>query len=258
MRLMPERAGYPPGAPSWVDLTAADLQGALAFYGSLFGWEFEDAGEEAGHYHQALKDGKRVAGIGPNQPGTPPMAFWTTYLNGRDVDAHAQAITSAGGRVMFGPLEILDQGRMLVASDPSGAMFGIWEPGAHAGAQLVDEHGTLNWSELTTRDLDASARFYGSVFDYAFEDQPAIPGGYRLIKVGDQLVAGMLALGDGDPDLPPFWLAYFRLDDVDAGFAHARELGGELLSEPHDSPWGRFAPVRDPQGAVFALLGPAA
>jgi predicted enzyme related to lactoylglutathione lyase len=252
---MAERTGYEPGTPSWVDLTTTDLEAALAFYGGLFGWEFEDAGEEAGHYHQALKAGKRVAGLGPNQPGTPPAAFWTTYLSGRDVDAHAKAVSDAGGRVMFGPLEIFEQGRMLVASDPAGAMFGIWEPGAHAGAQLINENGTLSWNELMTPDLDGAVRFYGSIFDYEFENLPEMPGGgYQLMKISGQVVAGMLGLSGEDAQLPPYWLTYFMLDDVDAGFDRARELGGELLSEPHDSPYGRFAPVRDPQGAVFALI----
>ena len=252
---MAERTSYAPGTPSWVDLTTPDLQGALTFYGDLFGWEFEDAGEEAGHYHQALLRGKRVAGVGPNQPGSPPMAFWTTYLSGTDVDAHAAAITGAGGQVMFGPLDIFDQGRMLAGRDPTGAMFGIWEPRAHAGAEIVNEHAAFSWNELMTPDLDAAARFYGSVFDYGFEALPEMPdGGYHLLKVGDDVVGGMLGLAGADAQLPPYWLTYFSYEDVDAGFGRVRELGGELLSEPHDSPYGRFAPVRDPQGAVFALI----
>ena len=50
---MPPRDDHPPGSPSWVDLTTPDLEGALRFYGALFGWELKDAGEEAGHYHMA-------------------------------------------------------------------------------------------------------------------------------------------------------------------------------------------------------------
>ena len=111
---MAERTSYEPGTPSWVDLTTPDLEASLRFYGELFGWEFEDAGEEAGHYHQALLRGKRVAGIGPNPPGSPPMTFWSTYFSGSDVDAHAKAITEAGGTVSFGPTDVMDQGRMLV------------------------------------------------------------------------------------------------------------------------------------------------
>jgi uncharacterized protein len=248
---MAERSSYDPGTPSWVDLTIPDLDGALRFYGGLFGWEFEDQGEEAGHYHQALKDGKRVAGVGPNQPGSPPMAFWTTYLTGTDVDAHAAAITQAGGTVMFGPMQVLEAGRMVVGQDPGGAMFGIWEPGEHAGAQLVNEHGTLGWNELLTRDLEGAERFYGALFDYAFEGLPEDPGGYRLLKLGESYVGGIWTLTE---ETPAHWVTYFKFDDVDSGFERARELGGELLTDPVDSPYGRYAPVRDPQGAVFRLI----
>jgi predicted enzyme related to lactoylglutathione lyase len=248
---MPERTSYAPGTPSWVDLTIPDLEAGLRFYGGLFGWEFEDQGEEAGHYHQCHKDGKRVAGIGPNQPGSPPMAFWTTYLTGTDVDAHASAITAAGGTVMFGPLQVLTAGRMVAAQDPTGALFGIWEPGEHKGAQLADEHATLSWSELMTRDLDAAVRFYGSLFDYTFEPLPEEPEGYRLLKLGDDIVGGIWRMTGEDES---HWVAYFKYDDVDAGFERARELGGELLTEPTDSPYGRWATVRDPQGATFRLI----
>ena len=211
---MAERTSYAPGAPSWADLTIPDLDAALTFYGGLFGWEFEDQGEEAGHYHQALKDGRRVAGIGPNQPGTPPMAFWTTYLNGTDVDAHAREITAAGGNVAFGPLQVLEAGRMVAAQDPTGAMFGIWEPGEHKGAQLHDEHAALSWNELLTRDLEGAVRFYGSLFDFTFEPLPDEPEGYRVLKLGGDYVGGIWRT----EEVPAQWVAYFKFDDVDAGF----------------------------------------
>jgi uncharacterized protein len=251
-----ERDGYDPGTPSWVDLTTPDLEGALRFYGGVFGWEFEDAGAEAGHYHQALVRGRRVAGLGPAQPGGPPVAYWTTYLSGTDVDAHGAAIAEAGGTVMFGPLEVTGQGRMLVAVDAEGAVFGIWEPQAHKGAQLVNENAALTWNQLTSRNLDGAARFLGSVFPYAFEALPDMPfDAYRVMKVGDRVVGGMVAMPAEVPaEAPPHWLTYFWLDDVDAGAGRARELGGEVLREPEDSPYGRSATLRDPQGAVFAVI----
>ena len=246
---MAERTSYAPGTPSWVDLTTPDLQEALRFYGGLFGWEFEDAGEQAGHYHQALLRGKRVAGIGPNPPESPPMAFWSTYFSGSDVDAHAKAIADAGGTVSFGPTEVMDQGRMVVGQDPAGAMFGVWEPRAHAGAQLVNEHAAFSWNELIGRDAEGAARFYGSVFGLTFEDLP--DADYKLARVDGDVVAGISGMGG---ELSPHWLTYFMHDEVDAGFDRARELGGELVGDIVDSPFGRYARVRDPQGAVFGLI----
>jgi uncharacterized protein len=250
---MAERTSYEPGTPSWVDLTTPDLQAALRFYGELFGWEFEDAGEQAGHYHQALLRGKRVAGLGPNPPESPPMTFWSTYFAGSDVDEHAKAITEAGGTVSFGPMEVMDQGRMLVGQDPLGAMFGVWEPRAHAGAQLVNEHAAFSWNELIGNDLERATGFYGAVFGIVFEGLPDAPPdvAYGLMKVGGNIVGGISGMGG---DMPPHWLTYFMYDDVDAGLARVLELGGEQIGEAFDSPYGRYGRVRDPQGAVFALI----
>jgi predicted enzyme related to lactoylglutathione lyase len=252
---MSERSSYEPGTPSWSHLTTTDLHGALSFYGNLFGWEFEDAGEEAGNYHQAYVRGKRVAGIGPIPPGAPPFAAWTTYLSGTDVDAQAAAIRDAGGRVVAGPIEIFEEGRMLVGLDPTGAAFGIWEPRRHYGAQIVNEDATMTWNELLTRDIDAATAFYGSVFGVQFDDLPeTADGSYKLLKVGERVVAGVWAMTDTPANVMPHWLTYFHLDDVDAGLGRVGELGGEVLREPIDTPYGRHAPVRDPQGAVFSLI----
>jgi uncharacterized protein len=254
--VLAERERYDPGTPSWVDLTTPDLDDALRFYGGLFGWEFEDAGEDAGHYHMALVRGQRVAGLGPTQPGSPPAAYWMTYLTGSDVEADASAIADAGGTVMFGPLDVMGQGRMLVASDPEGAVFGIWQPQAHTGAQLINENATLTWNERMTRDLEGTKRFYNAVFGIVFEGLPELPdGSYQLFKFGDGAVGGMFRMPDTVPaEAPPHWLTYFWLDDVDAGFDRVRELGGQVLREPVDSPYGRYAPVQDPQGATFCLI----
>ena len=113
---------------------------------------------------------------------------------------------------------------MVAAQDPTGAMFGIWEPGEHKGAQLHDEHAALSWNELMTRDLEGAVRFYGSLFDYTFEPLPDEPEGYRVLKLGGDYVGGIWRT----EEVPAHWVAYFKFDDVDAGFERARELGGEL------------------------------
>jgi predicted enzyme related to lactoylglutathione lyase len=256
---MSERTSYETGTPSWVDLSTPDLDGALAFYGGLFGWEFQDAGPEAGHYHSALLDGRPVAGVGRAQEGAPPTGMWTTYLAAGDADACAEAIRGAGGDVVAGPMDVFEQGRMLIARDPSGGTFGVWQAGSHHGSERVNENAAPTWNELNTRDLNAAATFYGAVFGHRFEDLPAVPSGYKLFKVGSEVVGGMLQMTDEWPaDISSHWMAYIQLDDVDAGFERVRELGGTVMFEPVDSPYGRFSVIRDPQGGVLSLIKPAA
>jgi uncharacterized protein len=131
-------------------------------------------------------------------------------LSGSDVDALAQSIADAGGTVMFGPLDVMGQGRMLVASDPEGAAFGVWQPQAHTGAQLVNENATLTWNERMTRDLDGVKRFYNTVFGVEFEDLPDTPAStYQLLKVAGNAVGGTFAMPDDVPaEAPPHWLTF--------------------------------------------------
>ena len=86
------------------------------------------------------------------------------------------------------PMDVMGLGTMAVFTDPTGAVFGIWQPGTFAGAELVNEHGAFGWNELDTRDPDAAKEFYGAVFGWAFEDQDmGEMGTYTVWKVGDAI-----------------------------------------------------------------------
>ena len=139
---------------------------------------------------------------------------------------------------MFGPMDVFGQGRFLIAADPEGAMFGVWQPQAHKGAQLVNENGAFSWNERMTRDIDGVRSFYGSVFGIGFQDLPDTPSSsYQLLTVGENVVGGDFAMPAEVPaEAPPHWLAYFWLDDVDAGFERVRALGGELCAIPSTRP----------------------
>ena len=122
---MPE---YEPGVPMWVDLSTSDVDGARRFYTSLFGWEAQDLGPDAGGYNMMLLRGKMVSGLGPvMNPQQPPA--WTTYIATEDADATARKVNEAGGQVFVPPMDI-EPGRFAVIRDPQGAALGIWKPRA--------------------------------------------------------------------------------------------------------------------------------
>jgi uncharacterized protein len=145
---------WPAGTPCWVDLGVDDIAKAAAFYASLFGWDIQAGPAEAGGYAMCLKNGRPVAGIGPKQgpPGSAPV--WATYLASDDLDETASKITAAGGQLLEPPIDVMDVGRMAVAADPGGAIFGIWQAGAHLGIGLANEPGALCWNENLSRDFD--------------------------------------------------------------------------------------------------------
>lgn len=248
---MPEFTEYAAGIPCWVDVTSPDVDATTAFYSALFGWEAEpDPRPEAGGYTMYTLKGKYVAAASPPQgEGIPPA--WTTYIAADDVDAAAARVTEAGGTVLAEPFDVLEAGRMAVAQDPAGAVFGIWQAGQHHGAQLANEAGSLSWNECLTTDAAAAEAFYRAVFDYGVRAMPMGEGEpYRVLEVDGRGVAGL-----SQTTRVPHWATTFNVADTDATCARAAELGGSVLSEPRDLPGiGRYAALQDPVGAVFGVI----
>lgn len=255
---MAERSGYADGEPCWADVTTPDLEAGKRFYGAVFGWEFQDTGPDFGHYTMALKDGKEVAAVTPPAPGTdsgvPPA--WSTYLASSDAGATAARVEANGGKIIMGPMEIPGSGHMLVGFDPSGAPFGVWQPGGHLGSKLFGEPGALSWAEINTRDGAAADGFYQALFGY---QQQQIGDGdtfdYTLWTIDGRQVCGRQRMGADFPAaIPPHWMPYFGVDDADAAIQRITEEGGQVRMGPFDSPYGRVAVIADPHGAVFSII----
>jgi uncharacterized protein len=254
---MSERTSYAAGTPSWVDLGTPDLDTAVEFYTGLLGWEVPPAEniEQTGGYRRATKNGADVAGMMPlMQEGQPPA--WTTYVSVDDADAVAAAVKEAGGAVYAEPMDVMDLGRMAVFADPTGAAFGVWQPGTFPGAGLVNEPGALAWNELGTRDPAAAKAFYAAVFGWQFEDQDmGEMGTYTILKLGEDQIGGMMDISGRVPDeVPAHWLAYFAVESTDTAVETAKGSGGAVAFGPIDIPAGRFAIVTDPAGAAFAVI----
>ena len=247
---------YPDGVFSWVDLGTTDPESAKKFYSGLFGWSFLDVPTSSGViYSMAQLEGYMVTGIGPMDPetqaqGVPP--YWTSYVKHDDVDAVAAKADGAGGVVMMPPFDVDESGRMTIIQDPTGAMVGVWQPGTHIGAQLVNIPNTLVWNELQTRDVDRAKAFYGAVFEWTFETDAQ---GYVLCKADDRTQAGMMAMAESMADVPPNWALYFLVEDVKALVEETKKLGGNVIVPLTPAgEIGDFSVLQDPQGAVFSII----
>lgn len=250
---MPKRSSYPPGTPCWVDLETTDQAPARAFYGDLFGWDFEDRPTgDGGLYSMALTGGGIATAIGPRGPvrepaGGPPV--WRTYLAVDDVDAATARVAGAGGRVVAQPYDVNVAGRTTLVLDPAGAAVALWQAGRTIGATVVNEHGALVWNELTVPDPAAVTPFYERVAGIGAKTQDYGNGeAYTTLEVDGRSVAGVVA---GEP---PHWQVYFGADDVAAIAARAAALGGTVLAGPSDTPVGPVATIRDPWGTVFSVF----
>jgi predicted enzyme related to lactoylglutathione lyase len=242
-----------------VDLMADDQQAALDVYKDLFGWQGEPGPAEYGGYAMCMLNGKAVAGIGPKMApeGMPmPPTVWTTYLSTDDADATQRAITKAGGTVIVEAMDVGTVGRMLVAADPTGAVFGVWQPKDFFGAQVVNEPGALTWNELHTGDIAAATAFYRAAFGIEIAPMKDAEN-YWTVNVGGKSVGGAMTQENDPPGTPPHWLTYFAVDSVDNVVDAMVKRKGNVLAAPFDMMAGRMAVVQDPQGAVFAMINPS-
>jgi predicted enzyme related to lactoylglutathione lyase len=162
---------------------------------------------------------------------------------------------------------------MAVLTDPEGASFFVWQAKNHKGAKVVNEHGSLNFNGLATRDPEGVEAFYAAVFGWKTLSLPAgvmwtLPGygdhleestpGLReqMAQMGApegfvDVVAAVDPIARDDSVTPAHWTVTFAVDDADAAASKARELGGEIVTGPLDAPWTRIVVIRDPQGATF-------
>ena len=272
---MPERDGYIPGVPCWIDTSQPEPEAAVGFYSGLFGWEFEDVmpPDSEGKYFIARIRGGDVAAVGSIPEGAPPIAMWNTYVWVESTDQTASKVLDAGGKALMEPFDVMDAGRMAVFADPEGAAFCVWQAKNHKGARIVNEHGSLNFNGLNTRDVTGAKAFYGAVFgwqtleldggamwtlpgygDHLEELNPGLRKG--MAEMGapagfEDVVAQITPIADDQRDVPAHWSVIFAVDDAHATAAKAAELGGRVTVPPFDAPWVRMTVLSDPQGATF-------
>ncbi|MBS1889290.1 MAG: VOC family protein [Actinobacteria bacterium] len=261
---MSKVTSYQPGTPCWVDMAAADLLDSTSFYGDLLGWEVPELpnSAEMGGYRRAQLDGDDVAGMMPIQQEGQPQV-WSTYVAVADADATVEKARQAGGNVIFGPMKVMDLGKMAMFSDPDGAVIGIWEPGTFAGATRVNEAGALCWNELATRDPDAAKAFYNAVFGWTTRefDLQRADGGPGPAKYVEFLraddghdIGGMMDVRGVLPDeVPSHWLVYFGVEDADAAVEKVKAAGGDVRFGPVTIEAGRFAVVTEPSSPMTAF-----
>ncbi len=240
-----------PGGPCWTELGTTDLEAAERFYASLFGWRPEtDPRQQAGGYTLARLDGAAAAALTPLYQPEQPVA-WNVSFAVRDADAAVRQVTAAGGAVTRGPTDVFDSGRSVVAVDPTGALFQLWQPRSFPGAGVFNAPGSLGWVELLTREPDRAADFYTTVLGWSV----TASAHYPRWGIDGADFGGMVTMDDKFPhEVPAHWLPYFAVADVDTAASDATTAHGTVLMEPVSLPDGpRIAVLRDPLGAMFGV-----
>jgi predicted enzyme related to lactoylglutathione lyase len=237
---------YLPGQPCWIDLGAPDPAAATMFYSGLFGWQIDDP--DADGYRLCRVDGHLVAALGPGtDPGTP---YWTNNISVADLEGTLERIVAAGGRITGGPGAAGDLGRFASATDAERAPVSLWQPGAHAGAELTGVAGTWANTELVSAQPNVARAFYKTVFDW--EARRAPEALTTTWTSAGQVVATLREQpGNWPSPRPTLWTVHFAVADVDSAIEKALALGA---SAPDARP-GTDAVVllTDNQGALFGV-----
>ena len=238
------------GIPCWVDLRTPDVEGSVAFYSAVLGWQVPRGRD--GEDVVAEVAGAAAAGIGllREEAG----AGWLVHLATDDVDATTAAAAAAGGTVLAPPAQAGPLARSSTVADPLGARVGLWQAGTMIGSSFVNEPGGLCWEELRSPDPTASRAFYGALFDYAFEMLPQDGPDYAAFHLaGDQVHLGAVRAVEDD-GIPPRWLPFFGVPDAHTAGELAAASGGSIVQEAFWTANGTMAALADPQGAQFWVV----
>jgi predicted enzyme related to lactoylglutathione lyase len=250
---------YPVGAPCWVETLQPDPTAAVAFYGELMGWTFDDPGPDGNRI--ARLNGRRVAGIG-QAPAMLDRGAWLTHILVSDLARTAAAVREAGGNLLAGPLEGRRGERTALFTDPSGAAFGARQGSTPTVAEIVDARGAWQMSALHTPELAGAQTFYAAVFGWRLEPVPdsgislwRLAGSTRRAAdptLPDDVVA-VATRADPASGVPPHWAVNIQVDDADGLTSRVATLGGSVLMPPTDAPGFRNAILADPSGGVLAV-----
>lgn len=257
--LMAHIEKHPTGAFCWMELATTDQNAAKTFYGSLFGWSSNDFPMGPNDFYTMFKLEGGDAGAAytlraeQRAQGVPP--HWMLYIAVASADDAAKKAAELGGKVLGGPFDVFDVGRMAVVQDPTGAVFSLWQPGRHTGTTVTGIDGTFCWADLMTTDAEKAKAFYSGLFGWNITPGEKDPSGYLHIQNGKDFIGGIPPAQFRNPNVPPHWLLYFSVSDCDASAEKAKQLGGNLCLAPMSiENVGRMAVVGDPQGAVFAIF----
>jgi predicted enzyme related to lactoylglutathione lyase len=252
---MTTRSAAIPGAPCWADLWTSDVDEAARFYGGLLGWRAEEPSAEFGGYFMFTLDGVPVAGGMPDMPEMPANNTWKVYLATTDIEASLRTAEAEGATPLTPAVPVADLGVQAVLVDPSGATFGLWQPGTFHGFSTLSEPGAPRWFELHSRDYAGSVAFYRALFGWTIQEIGGPGMAYSTAQEpGGEMVAGIMEAGGEQAGSS--WFLYWTVADADAAVTKVAELGGKVLADPVDTPFGRLATASDPMGAEFKLAGP--
>jgi predicted enzyme related to lactoylglutathione lyase len=245
---------YQPGDFCWAELATTDAEAAKQFYGDMFGWSALDHPMPNGVYTMFQSAGDDVGAVYQAPQGVP--THWGVYFAVADVAASAAQVETLGGKITMGPMDI-GAGIMVVAQDPQGVHFSLWQAKQHIGATYGGPLGRVSWPELTTADPAGAIAFYTALLGWKTKPETGVDTAPYVEWVNNGTsMGGLMPMRGGQWEgVPPHWMVYITVADCDERAKHAADIGAQVCVPPTDIPnTGRFSVITDPQGAVFSII----
>lgn len=242
---------HTPGSFCTAVLRTRDMERAATFYNALVGWTMQEVAGTHGH-RLVQSGGQTVASLHEVADGSDT---WVPHVSVENVErtiADALALHAT----LIDTADVPGLARLATLRDPEGALFGLWQPTPHQGAQLMEEVGSLWWIEVLWNDAAGAREFYGRLFGWTSVDTSFEPfAAYTVFKRGDVQESGILPI-DPEWGISARWNSIFAVNDCDATIERAKPLGGSEVFVHTVPKYGRIGLLCDPGGAVFVIRGP--
>lgn len=248
----------------WYELNTTDLERSASFFAGLFDCDLLQAEDDDATFFLAPKGTESpIFRVLPIKAEEGTRSHWIGFLSINGLDQAIAQTEEAGGELHLISDDEEDRSpedpRFAVVTDPQGAVVNFHEdvPGLPDSGEGMPEVGRLAWVELLTTDREAAAAYYRDLVGWEVGPEHARGDegmAHALFRNGR--VFGLLRdLPAGSP-VPPHWVYYLRVDDLDQAMAHARTLGGFMYEDPAEVDGGRRVLMLDPTGAPVALWAP--
>ena len=246
------------GRPVWYELMTTDMAAAETFYTNVIGWTSAPFRGSPDPYDVFKRGGDvQVAGLMHTPKGMNMPPFWSMYVAVPKLEEAVAHIKRLGGSDLSGIIDVPSVGRLQMLKDPQGAAFYIIQPASSdERPETAPEVGEASWHELMTTDAPAAMKFYTDLFGWQEGDAMDMGpmGKYHMFNRPNGAIGGMMNKPPEMAQVPPHWMIYFRVPDINAAVERIKKNGGTIINGPMEVPGGDWiVTATDPQGAAFSL-----
>jgi hypothetical protein len=230
-----------------------DIPAVKKFYSELFGWTYLNLGDE-NDYSVILHDGKPIGGIFKLRKVQESHRYsqWISYISVADMNQAINYTKANGGSIYREPFELPNRGMVSYIFDPQQAVLAFVK--SSSGDPKDDEpiYNEWLWTELWTKDVDSSTKFYSELFSYNEKKfNTKAENKYYVFEKEGRPRAGLLKIPF--ENVKPHWMPYIAVKDPSEIVKKVEQLGGTVYLGTEGIAGNKAAVIADPSGAVFTV-----